>query len=86
MPNLAYDGQWEPLFNYICDLLRQSMSLRDLITGEKSVQAFLNVYLGLSNLFIIHTEKELNKGYGKDPGNKVSIDILRFGFGLYRLK
>ena len=43
--------------------LRESMSLRDLITGEKSIQAFLNVYLGLSNLFIIHTEKELNKGY-----------------------
>ncbi|MCP4146752.1 MAG: hypothetical protein GY757_03285 [bacterium] len=39
------------------------MSLRDLITGEKSVQAFLNVYLGLSNLYIIHAEKELNKGY-----------------------
>ncbi|MCU0289719.1 MAG: ATP-binding protein [Acidobacteria bacterium] len=63
MTNLGYDGEWEPLFNYICDLLRQSMSLRDLITGEKSVQAFLNVYLGLSNLFIIHAEKELNKGY-----------------------
>lgn len=25
--------------------------------------AFLNVYLGLSNLYIIHTEKEMNKGY-----------------------
>ncbi|MCP4217205.1 MAG: hypothetical protein GY765_21355, partial [bacterium] len=28
-----------------------------------SIQAFLNVYLGLSNLYIIHPEKELNKGY-----------------------
>ena len=36
---------------------------RDLITGEKSIQAFLNVYLGLSNLYIIHAEKELEKGY-----------------------
>ena len=63
MTNLGYDGQWEPLFNYLGDLVRKSMSLRDLITGEKSIQAFLNVYLGLSNLFIIHTEKELNKGY-----------------------
>ena len=63
MTNLGFDGEWEPLFNYICGLLRQSMSLRDLITGEKSIQAFLNVYLGLSNLYIIHTEKELNKGY-----------------------
>ncbi|HLP46501.1 MAG TPA: AAA family ATPase, partial [Candidatus Kapabacteria bacterium] len=63
MHGLAIKGEWEPLFNYICGLIRQSMSLRDLITGEKSIQAFLNVYLGLSNLFIIHTEKELNKGY-----------------------
>jgi hypothetical protein len=39
------------------------MSLRDLITGEKSIQAFLNVYLGLGNLYIIHAEKELNKGF-----------------------
>ena len=63
MTNLGYDGEWAPLFNYICGIIRESMSLRDLITGEKSIQAFLNVYLGLSNLFIIHTEKELNKGY-----------------------
>ncbi|HLP48061.1 MAG TPA: AAA family ATPase [Candidatus Kapabacteria bacterium] len=63
MHGLAYRGEWEPLFNYLGDRVRQSMSLRDLISGEKSIQAFLNVYLGLSNLFIIHTEKELNKGY-----------------------
>ena len=39
------------------------MSLRDLVTGEKSIQAFLNVYLGLSDLFVLHVEKEMNKGY-----------------------
>jgi hypothetical protein len=43
--------------------MAESMSLRDLITGEKSIQAFLNVYLGLSDLYIIHSEKEMNKGY-----------------------
>ena len=37
--------------------------LRDLITGEKSIQAFLNVYLGLSNLYIVHAEKEFGKGF-----------------------
>ncbi|MCP4148167.1 MAG: AAA family ATPase, partial [bacterium] len=63
MKNMAINGQWEPLFDLITNLMRESMSLRDMITGEKSVQAFLNVYLGLSNLFIIHPEKELNKGY-----------------------
>ncbi|HLP44778.1 MAG TPA: AAA family ATPase [Candidatus Deferrimicrobium sp.] len=63
MTDMAYDGQWEPLFNYIAGRMKDSMSLRDLITGEKSIQAFLNVYLGLSDLYIIHTEKEMNKGY-----------------------
>ena len=63
MTDMAYDGKWLPLIDFITGRMRESMSLRDLITGEKSIQAFLNVYLGLSNLYIIHTEKELNKGY-----------------------
>jgi len=63
MSDMAYDGKWEPLFNYIAGRMKESMSLRDLITGEKSIQAFLNVYLGLSDLYIIHVEREMNKGY-----------------------
>lgn len=63
MTDMAYDGKWRPLIELIADRMRQSMSLRDLITGEKSIQAFLNVYRGLSNLYIIHTEREFNKGY-----------------------
>lgn len=63
MSDMAYDGKWQPLFEYITARMAESMALRDLITGEKSIQAFLNVYLGLSELYIIHAEKELNKGY-----------------------
>lgn len=63
MKGMALKGEWQPLLQYITGKMRESMSLRDLITGEKSIQAFLNVYLGLSNLYIIHAEKELNKGY-----------------------
>jgi hypothetical protein len=63
MTGMAYDGKWEPLFEFLTGRMRKSMSLRDLITGEKSIQAFLNVYLGLSDLYIIHCEKELNMGY-----------------------
>jgi hypothetical protein len=40
-----------------------SMSLRDLIQGEKSIQAFLAIYLGLGDLYLVHTEKELHMGY-----------------------
>ena len=63
MSDMAYEGKWEPLIRYITGRMRESMSLRDLITGEKSIQAFLNVYLGLSHFYIIHAEKESNKGY-----------------------
>ncbi len=63
MTDMAYDGKWRPLLEFITGRMKESMSLRDLVTGEKSIQAFLNVYLGLSDLFIIHSEKEMNKGY-----------------------
>jgi hypothetical protein len=63
MTDMAYDGKWRPLIEFITGRMKESMSLRDLITGEKSIQAFLNVYLGLSDLYIIHSEKEMNKGY-----------------------
>jgi len=63
MKAMAVKGEWKPLTDYITGRMKESMSLRDLISGEKSIQAFLNVYLGISNLYIIHSEKELNKGY-----------------------
>jgi hypothetical protein len=63
MHGLGYKGEWKPLFDYLAKQMKDSMSLRDLITGEKSIQAFLNVYLGISQLYIIHPEKELNKGF-----------------------
>jgi hypothetical protein len=43
--------------------MESSMGIRDLITGEKGIQAFLNVYLGLSALYLVYSEKELKKGY-----------------------
>ncbi|MCP5046544.1 MAG: AAA family ATPase, partial [bacterium] len=63
MEEMATRGKWEPFFKYITDLMKESMSLRDLIAGEKTIQAFLNIYLGLSALYIIHPEKELKMGY-----------------------
>jgi hypothetical protein len=63
MDKLAYNGEWKPLFNRIAERMENSLGLRDLIKGEKAVQTFLLVYLGLSNLYLVHSEKELNKGY-----------------------
>ncbi len=63
MKEMAFNGKWKPLIAYLVDRMEKSMGLRDLITGEKAIQAFLNVYLGLSALFLVYSEKELKKGY-----------------------
>jgi len=63
MKEMAFSGKWKPLIAYLVDQMEISMGLRDLITGEKGIQAFLNVYLGLSALFLVYSEKELKKGY-----------------------
>lgn len=63
MEGMAYNGEWRPLFDYITRLMAEAMGLRDLITAEKSIQGFLSAYLGLTNLYEINSEKELNKGY-----------------------
>ncbi|MCP4214963.1 MAG: AAA family ATPase, partial [bacterium] len=40
--DMAYDGAWRPLLEYITERMKKSLALRDLITGEKAVQTFLN--------------------------------------------
>jgi hypothetical protein len=63
MKEMAFNGKWKPLIAYLAEQMETSMGIRDLITGEKSLQAFLNVYLGLSSLYLVYSEKELKKGY-----------------------
>jgi len=63
MQEMAFKGDWQPLIQYLAQRIEASISLRDLIDREKAVQTFLNVYLGLSPLYIIHSERELNKGF-----------------------
>jgi len=63
MEGMAVEGKWQPLIEYISERMAASMGLRDFITGEKVIQTFLNVYLGLSDLYFVHSEKETNKGF-----------------------
>jgi len=63
MKEMAFSGKWIPLIDYLAEQMETSMALRDLITGEKAIQAFLNVYLGLSALYLVYSEKELKKGF-----------------------
>ncbi len=63
MKEMAFRGKWKPLIEFLTEQMENSMGIRDLITGEKAIQAFLNVYLGLSALYLVYSEKELKKGY-----------------------
>jgi len=61
--DMAYHGNWEAFFEYISKKMKESTSIRDFIREEKVIQGFLLAYLGISDYFIVHSEKELNKGY-----------------------
>ncbi|MGE5339877.1 MAG: AAA family ATPase [Candidatus Omnitrophota bacterium] len=63
MEAMAVRGEWKPLIEFLVKKMDASMGLRDLMSGEKSVQAFLNILFGLSDLYMTHSEKELNKGF-----------------------
>ena len=63
LKGMAYRGNWQELVEYIGERMESSLSLRDLMTGEKAHQVFWNVYLGLGALYNVYPETELNQGF-----------------------
>ncbi|MGE5344310.1 MAG: AAA family ATPase, partial [Candidatus Omnitrophota bacterium] len=63
MKDMAFRGKWQPLVRYIAQRMEASLGLRDLMTGEKAMQVFWNVYLGLSTYYTVYIEKEMNQGF-----------------------
>ena len=60
---MAYRGNWRALVEYIAQRMEASLSLRDLMIGEKVHQVFWNVYLGLGALYNVFPETEMNQGF-----------------------
>ncbi|MCU0290312.1 MAG: PD-(D/E)XK nuclease domain-containing protein [Acidobacteria bacterium] len=60
---MAYRGNWRELVEYISERMESSLSLRDLMSGEKAHQVSWNVYFGLGALYNVHPETELNQGF-----------------------
>jgi hypothetical protein len=60
---MAYKGNWQDLVEYIAGRMEASLSLRDLMSGEKSHQVSWNVYLGLGMLYNVYPERELHQGF-----------------------
>ncbi len=62
MTDMAYDGNWKEVFEFLSKAVKEQSQIRDYIKGESMIKGFLLAYLNLTNNYIITSEKELNKG------------------------
>ena len=60
---MAYRGAWRPVQEFLAAAVAGQSGIRDYIAGEKVVQGFLAAYLGATEHFVFHTERELGHGY-----------------------
>jgi len=61
--NMAYKGEWKPVFQFLADEVKKQTSIRDYLTGEKVIQTFLLTYLNVTDYYITRTEEEIGKGF-----------------------
>ena len=60
---MAYRGAWRPVLEFLAAAIARQSGIRDYIDGEKVIQGFLAAYLGATEHFVVHTERELAGGY-----------------------
>ena len=60
---MAFEGDWRPLFHRIATAYKENSSVRDSILGEHNLQGFFKAYLALSPFYLVEPEIELNHGY-----------------------
>ena len=61
--DMAYRGAWRPALAFLAEAVATQTGIRDYLEGEKVVQAFLAAHFSLIGHYVIHSERELNKGY-----------------------
>jgi len=61
--DMAYKGQWEPVFRFLAGEVEKQTSVRDYLSGEKVIQTFLLAYLNVTDYFITRSEAETGKGF-----------------------
>lgn len=61
--NMAFRGDWKPLFHFIAEAIREQSRIREYIEGEAHIKGFLLAYLGMYRYYQLHPEYELNKGF-----------------------
>jgi hypothetical protein len=63
---MAYNGNFKPLFEFIAKSINDNTSIRDYINTQDNEHTIKIIYLkdlGMMDMYIVESEKELNKGY-----------------------
>ena len=55
--NMAYRGEWQAVFDFLAEEIKQQTSIRDYLNGEKVIQGFLLAYLNVTHLFPVVVRK-----------------------------
>ncbi len=58
-----FHGEWYPVFEQLAEEIKAQTSVRDYLQGEQTIKAFLAAYISTTDYFIVHLERELNKGF-----------------------
>jgi hypothetical protein len=61
--NMAYLGEWQPVFQFLAGEVEKQTAIRDYLSGEKVIQTFLLAYLNVTDYYITRTEEEMGKGF-----------------------
>ena len=61
--DMAYDGKWRDVLQYLADSYAKVSSVRDGIEAERNIQGFFMAYLNLNAYYLTAPELELNHGY-----------------------
>ncbi len=56
---MAYKGDWKPVFLFLAGEIERQTAVRDFMTGEKVIQTFLLAYLNCADFFVIRSEEEI---------------------------
>jgi hypothetical protein len=63
MYDMAFKGEWKPAFNFLADAICAQSSLREYVKGEKFIQTFHVIYMGLPSFYNSFAEYEMSKGF-----------------------
>ena len=63
MRQMAYQGDWEPVFGFLAAEVDRQTSIQDYLSGEKVIQTFLLAYLNVTDYYLTRTEDEMGKGF-----------------------